>query len=88
VYNGLGICARPKAAGMIRAAARCLVQLDRHVGRNVALAVDQIVERLARDAQNLRRLGDREVKRLNAIVAHGRPGCGGFFMVMAVPPVS
>src|SRR5467141_812061 len=52
----------------LRAAAECLIEADRHVRRNAALAVDQIVEGLTRHAQCLRGLGDRQAERFDAVV--------------------
>jgi hypothetical protein len=62
-----------------RVAAECLVETDRHVGRNAALASDQIVEGLPRHPQCLCGLGDRQAERLYAIVPHPKAGVGRVF---------
>jgi hypothetical protein len=69
----------------LRATAEYLVETDRHIRRNTALTVDQIVEGLPRYTQRLCGLGDRQTKRFDAIVPK-RPGWGGFFIVMVMPP--
>jgi hypothetical protein len=69
------------------AAAKCLVETDRHVGGNAALAVDRIIERLPRHAQCLCGLGDRQTERLYAVVPHRKTGWGGSFIVMVIAPV-
>src|ERR1700687_6162460 len=54
-----------------RAAAKGFVQADRHLRRDTALAVDEIVERLPRHAEHLGSFGYTQAKRFEAIVAHG-----------------
>jgi hypothetical protein len=68
-------------------AAERLVEPDRYVGRNTALAIDQIVEGLACNAENVGGVGDGQAERLNAVVADGQAGIRRVFIVTMVPAV-
>src|SRR3954449_12922677 len=62
-----------------RIAAKRLGEADRHIRRYAALAIHEVVEGLARHAQSVRRLGDRQPKRLDAVVPYGLAGMGWVF---------
>src|SRR5215831_10224822 len=62
-----------------RAAAECFVETDRHIGRNAALAVDQIIQGLPRYPQCLGSLGDCQPQRFDAVMPHRKAGVGWIF---------
>jgi hypothetical protein len=70
-------CLKPQPC--FRIPAKRLGEADRHIRRYAALAVHKIVERLPRYAQSFRRLGDRQAKRLDAVMPHGLAGVGWIF---------
>ena len=66
-----------------RAAAERFVETDRHLRRNTAPAVDQIVQRLPGHPQRIRRLGHGKAQRFQTIMPDGKSRMGGDFMRIA-----
>jgi hypothetical protein len=88
VLPGLGeVVSHLQPQPRFRAAAKCLVETDRHVGGNAALAVDQIVEgcrvtpNAAAASVIVRPSGSMQSCRTE------RPGWSGFFIVIVISPV-
>jgi hypothetical protein len=65
--------------------AKRLGKSDRHIERHSALAVYEIVQGLTCHAQGIRRIGDRQPKRLDAVMPRGLAGWGEFFIGMPFP---
>jgi hypothetical protein len=68
-----GLEAHPR----VRAAAKRQVEADGHFRGDAAPSVDQIVERLARDAEELGGPGHREAERFEAVMLERQTGMGG-----------
>jgi hypothetical protein len=62
-----------------RATAERLVEADRHLWRNTALAVNKVIEGLPRDPQNVRGLGNCQIERFDAVVPDREPRMGRVF---------
>src|SRR5262252_8435549 len=62
------------------AAAKNLRDAYRHFRRNAAFAIDELGQLGACHAEGSCRIRDTQAQRLNAMVQHEPPGCGGFFI--------